>query len=138
MSKITRTRIDQDDQRLELLPAYFGGHFLRVEMAVYDKLQKMAPEDYNGGYWYMYELSNGAMYFAPAIEDRKLRLSVDTNGWSGEVSADAAGLISCLFVFNALCWTFPDSKKFNDLFYALRDYAIDVHPESAEIIGAID
>lgn len=138
MTKITATRIDNEEQRLEILPAYFGGHFLLVEMAVYDKLQKMAPEDYRGGYWHMYELSNGAMYLAPAIDDRKLRLSVDTNGWSGEVSGDAAGLIACLFVFNALCWAVPNSKKFNDLFYALRDYALDVHPESAEIIAAID
>lgn len=138
MSKTTRTRIDNDDQRLNLLPAYFGADFLRVEMAVYDKLQELAPKDYNGGFWYMYELSNGGMYFAPAIEDRKLHLSVATNFYSGEVSGDAAGLIACLFVFNYLCWEYPESKKYNDLFYALRDYAFSHHPEAQEIIGAID
>lgn len=135
--KITATRIDSDDRRLEILPARFGADFLRVEMALYDILQKIAPEDYRGGYWYMYELSNGAMYLAPAIEDRKLRLSVNTNGYSGEMSGDAAGLVACLFVFNSLCWTYPDNDNYHDLFYSLRDFACD-HPEAAEILGAID
>ena len=137
MSKITATRIDNDDQRLQVLPAHFGADFLRVEMALYDHLQKMAPEDYNGGYWFMYQLSNGAMYLAPAITDRKLRLTVDTNGYSGEVSGDAAGLITCLFVFNALCWKYPQHQDYVDLFYKLRDFAFD-HPEAEEIIAAID
>ncbi len=34
MSKITATRIDNDDQRLPALPAHFGADFLRVEMAM--------------------------------------------------------------------------------------------------------
>ncbi|QIQ65865.1 hypothetical protein 38_00074 [Pseudomonas phage Epa38] len=109
MSKITAARIDNDEQRLEILPTFFGADFLRVEMALYSHLQKMC-EEYNGAYWYMYKLSNGAMYLAPAIENRKLRLTVDTNGYSGEVSGDAAGLITCLFVFNALCWKYPSAR----------------------------
>lgn len=137
MTKIAATRIDNDDQRLQVLPAHFGADFLRVEMALYDHLQKMAPEDYNGGYWFMYQLSNGGMYLAPAITDRKLRLTVDTNGYSGEVSGDAAGLITCLFVFNALCWKYPQRQDYVDLFYKLRDFAFD-HPEAEEIIAAID
>jgi len=136
MSKITATRIDNDEQRLEILPTFFGADFLRVEMALYSHLQKMC-EEYNGAYWYMYKLSNGAMYLAPAIENRKLRLTVDTNGYSGEVSGDAAGLITCLFVFNALCWKYPQRQDYVDLFYKLRDFAFD-HPEAEEIIAAID
>ena len=137
MTKITATRIDNEEQRLEILPAFFDADFLQVEMALYSHLQKMCREDYNGAYWHMYMLSNGAMYMAPAIENRKLRLTVDTNGYSGEVSGDAAGLITCLFVFNALCWKYPQREDFVDLFYKLCDFAFD-HPEAEEIIAAVD
>lgn len=46
-------------------------------------------EDYNGGFWNFYTLTNGGFYMAPA-GDKRMRLEVDGNGFSGEMSADAA------------------------------------------------
>ena len=136
MSKITATRIDNDEQRLQILPHHFDADYLRVELSLYDKLSQLS-EDYQGGYWHMYRLSNGAMYMAPAIVDKKLRVVVDTNFYKGEVSADAAGIITCLFVFNGLCWDHPDRDDYIELFYSLREFAAD-HPEAQEIFRAID
>lgn len=133
--KITATLVN-DYERMNFMPTHFGNLFLHVEYAIFDKLSEMS-KDYNGGYWNMYRLSNGGIYLAPNIINLKLRLSVATNGYSGEVSADAAGLITCMFVFNALCWQFPERQDFNDLYYALRDFAFD-HEEACEIIQAVD
>lgn len=139
MSKkaLTRARVDSDDRRANFLFPHFGQDFLRVELALYDRLQQLSPEDYRGALWHMYEVSNGAVYLAPAITERKLRLSVDTNGYSGVVSGDAAGIIACLFVFNSLCWEYPDNEHHHNLFYALREYACR-HAEAEEILRAID
>lgn len=120
--------------RIDFLPSKLPDMYLSFETGLYSKLRSIT-DDYDGGYWEMYELSNGSFYMAPDVIQR-LRLSIPTNGYEGEVSADAAGIIVSLFSLNVLCWIRP-SEHLNDLYYGLRDYAAE-HPEGVEIFGAID
>jgi len=53
------------DERLQLLPRHFGRHMLTVEYAVYAFMRKLTNQ-YTGGYWHYFELSNGGFYMAPA------------------------------------------------------------------------
>src|SRR3546814_14081067 len=53
--------------------------------------------DFTGAYWHFYTLSNGGFYMAPG-DQPQYRLEWDGNGFSGDVSADAAGLIATLFM----------------------------------------
>ena len=63
---------------------------MRGEALVFGWLDALS-EDYNGGFWNFYTLTNGGFYMAPA-GDKRMRLEVDGNGFSGEMSADAAGI----------------------------------------------
>jgi hypothetical protein len=131
---IKPTLVEPDKERLKFLPKFFPHVYLRVEMAIYDSMQRMCKE-YEGGYWHMYTLSNGACYMTPAIEE--MELVVDTNCYRGKMSGDAAGLVTCLFVFNQLCWNNPQNSAYVDLFYKLKDFAMQ-HKEADEILQAID
>ena len=121
-------------RRMQILPRYFGRHMTVAEAMVYRSLEFLCQE-YSGGYWEFYELSNGGFYMAP-VTDRRMRIQCAGNGFDGEMSADAAGVVACLMAFNALVWKTRD-EHFEHLFYCLREFASD-HPESCAISAAID
>ncbi|PTB17774.1 antirestriction protein [Trinickia symbiotica] len=121
-------------RRMQILPRYFGRYMLVAEAIVYRSLESLC-QDYSGGYWDFYELSNGGFYMAPSTTHR-LRLQCDGNGFDGEMSADAAGIVACLFAFNALVWKTRD-ERFERLYYCLREFASD-HSEACAISAAID
>jgi hypothetical protein len=50
-----------DDTRRNFLINHLGSYAIQFEQMVY-KLSDMLIEDYNGGYWEFYELSNGGLY----------------------------------------------------------------------------
>ena len=124
-----------ENKRLDMLPKYFGTALMSVaEASIYGTMEKLCDQ-YTGGLWEYFELSNGGFYMAPKT-DEKFTLSVSGNHFKGEMSADAAGIVVCIFVMNAFCWKYP-SQDNNNLYYALRDYAIE-HPEANLILSAID
>lgn len=123
-----------DNERLAFLPKYAGKWMLSVENGVYTALSRFC-EGYTGGYWNFYELSNGGFYMAPDL-DGILPLFIDSNGYEGDVSADAAGIISTLFALNYVC-NLSSDEKLIDRYYWLRDFAGE-HAEADEIFTAID
>lgn len=98
-------------------------------------------QDYKGGLWHFYELSNGGFYLAPNKTER-MRVEVDGNGFDGAMSADAAGIVATLFALNHLVALVyeeggPELDKLSDHYYFLRDFALG-HPEAVTILRAID
>jgi hypothetical protein len=122
-----------DEARLNTLPQHFGKHLISVESAVYSCMRLLAQE-YSGGYWHFYELSNGGFYMAPEVEP--LNLQVDGNGYEGQMSADAAGITACLFAFSHLSFRITDEVIARH-YHLLRNYAIE-HAEAEKILAAID
>lgn len=131
---VTARRVE-DSERLMTLPRHFGNQLLVLEGAVYDLMRRFAP-DYRGGFWHFYDLSTGGFYMAPEHEGT-FRFSVDTNGYEGEMSADAAGITVCLFAYSHLSFRYADSDTFGDYFHRLREFASQ-HAEAPEIFAAID
>lgn len=131
--KIVATRLT-GQARLEALPAMFGHRMGYFEALVYEWMATLADE-YDGGYWEMYLLSNGGFYMALASKST-FAVSVDGNGFSGELTADAAGVVVCLFALNQLAWS-TEEPAMVDLYYALREFAA-CHPEARLIFQAID
>jgi antirestriction protein len=107
---------------------------MRFETAVFDWMHRVAA-DYRGGVWQFYELSNGGFYMAP--DHGSYRLCVDGNGYEGVMSADAAGITTCLFAYSHLSFNDPKRELFAERFHQLREYALQ-HEEAAGILGAID
>ncbi|PTB17580.1 antirestriction protein [Trinickia symbiotica] len=123
-----------EDRRLEILPRYFGKHMIRAEVAVYTAMSSLCAT-YRGGFWDYVELSNDAFYMAPRLEG-PLAITCDGNGYDGEMSSDAAGIVATLFALNAMAWTTEDAK-FTDLYHRLLGF-VPSHPEAREIFAAID
>lgn len=128
-------RVVEDAQRLMTLPHHFGNRLLAFEGAVYDFMRRFSP-DYRGGFWNFIELSNNGFYMSPEHEGT-FRFSVDTNGYAGEMSPDAAGITVCLFAYSHLSFRYSDNDVFAEHFHRLRDFAIG-HAEASEIFAAID
>ena len=86
------------------------------------------------GYWEYCELSNVGFYMAPRMP--AVRISIDSNGYEGHLSADAAGITVCLFVFSHL--SFRNRREvYSQHFHRLRDCALG-HAEARAIFAAID
>jgi hypothetical protein len=122
-------------ERMQCLPTHFGTAALRFENAVYVMAEQLCP-DYRGGFWQFYELSNGGFYMAPDLSRDSVAISVETNGYDGRMSCDAAGVTICLFVFSHLSFLSSDPCWARH-FHQLRDFALS-HREAAEIFAAID
>lgn len=127
-----------EGDRLSFLPAMFGRHFMMGEALVHNWLSRLS-EDYNGGFWNYYTLSNGGFYMAPT-SDKVLRLIVAGNWFEGELSADAAGIVATLFGLCQLIGQIEGTDEANaliDRYYFLRDFAAE-HGEAGLIFQAID
>lgn len=108
---------------------------LQFEQLVYVWMSKLSS--YTGGYWHFYRLSNGGGYMALKQKDT---VTIDsTNGFSFDMSPDAAGIVASLFAMSHAAELFQGELKENmaEQYHNLLDY-IDFHPESEKIYGAID
>ena len=131
---VTATLVSVED-RMDFLPAMFPRCFVLGESMVFRWMENLSL-DYKGGFWEFYRLSNGGFYMAPRTEAKAFWLEVDGNGFSDSVSADAAGIIACLF---ALCYMAhrTEDDAVIDNYHYLREY-ISHHPEAVKIWRAID
>ena len=124
---ITATLIPSED-RHSTFAHLFRQQWIRTEQLVFYWMRNLAPV-YDGGYWHFYRLSNGGFFMVPGGHERML-LQCASNYFEGEVSAEAAGIVACLFAFS--------QQEANDEVYdQLCDYAAE-HPEAELIFAAID
>jgi len=138
-NQIVTATLIPENERFTFLPRYFGRKsFMLGEPLVYSWLDRLS-EDYTGGFWNFYELSNGGFYLAPA-GDTMYRIEVEGNGYRGQVSADAAGIIATFFAVGQLAATVQDAAECGpliDRYHHLLEFA-DSHPEGGAIFQAID
>ncbi len=134
-AKLVQTR-----RRMLMLPTYFPGTFMVAEGTIYSFLDRLS-QDYQGGFWDFFELSNGGFYMAPKASATALKthftISVPFgNGYEGELTCDAAGIVACIFAYTYLAET-TGKDYYLDLYDNLRNFAYG-HPEAAQILRAID
>lgn len=123
-------------RRMSFLPGLFGRKLILVgERTVYQFMSLLAPDDYTVGVWHFHELGGQPLFLSPAAEKR-FRISCETNGYQGEVSAEAAGLIATLFALSHLSFQ-QESDQLADAYLRLCAFAGD-HPEAGKIFKAID
>lgn len=133
VSRIT-VQIIPENARLDTLPRHFGARFLRVQDTVFEFMRQYATQ-YEGGFWEMWDLSNGGFYMRTGTEP--VRFRVPSNEFKGVMSADAAGITVCLFAYSHLSFQFPADSQLSRQFYLLRACALE-HPEASLIFAAID
>ena len=123
-------------KRVQHTADLFGLSFpMRLEPTVYH-LASLLSEDYNGGYWEFYTLSNKGFYMAPQSETPYAVCC--PNSYEGELSPDALGIVACLYSYSHLAF---GENAFAELcaehYHRLRDYALE-HDEAGAILAAID
>lgn len=135
LNLVTRELVPED-QRMAVAERLFGIHFpLRLEPVIYGITERMA-ECYHGGYWIFYSLSNGGFYMAPS-SDEQFHITCD-NMFEGDLSADALGIVSCLYAYSNL--SFSGGSFARDCarhYHLLREYMME-HPEVKSIFQATD
>ncbi|AJR26826.1 antirestriction protein [Sphingobium sp. YBL2] len=124
-----------EHRRSAFLPALFGRcHFFMAETMVYNFLSLFSP-DYRGGYWKFLEAGGRPLYLAPAGQET-YRICCQGNGYTGMLSADAAGIVATLFTFSHLSFEVEDDHIV-EVFHRLRAFAGD-RVEATKIFSAID
>ena len=134
-STVTALKVP-DNERIKISSDLFGFFFpMRLEPAIYYFSENLS-EDYEGGLWQFYTLSNGGFYMAPEQDD-PFKVSA-INGFEGELSADALGLTACLYAYSHLSF---GEGKFAEIcaehYHLLLDFACE-HKEAGLILRAID
>ncbi len=120
--------------RAATLPKRFPSMFLVFESLVYRYLEVFS-DAYNGGYWEFMDLSNGGFYMSLKSNSR-FYLSIASNGFEGEMTADAASLVANIFAIGQLA-NQHGTDHIIELYHLLRDFASE-HPEANRILSAID
>ena len=136
-SLLTVTReLVPEDRRIDVVEQLFGTAFpLQLEPVVYGITDRIT-EDYNGGYWDFYTLSNGGFYMAPA-ENRTFHVKCQ-NMYEGDLSADSLGVTVSLYAYSNLSFSLSDiAREYARHYHLLREYMLG-HPEVREILGATD
>ena len=124
-------------KRLNTVSKLFGVHFpFRIEPMIYH-LAGTLCHDYQGGYWQFVMIDDAGFFMYP---DSDARFEVSCpNQYTGTVSAETFGLITCLIAYSNLSFDEPEglARRCAEQFYLVRDYAGE-HPETAEIYAAVD
>lgn len=129
-----------DAQRLHFWPQHFGGipQWMLLEPRIFGWMDRLC-ENYSGGIWRFYTLSNCGAFMAPETDDEndeQWTLFNAMNGNSTEISPMAAGITVCLLEYSHhACRTECDAMTAH--YYRLRDYALN-HPECSAIMHLID
>lgn len=136
---ITASRFT-DERRITFWPQYFGTvpQWILLEPRLFAWMDHLC-EDYGGGIWQFYTLSNGGVFMAPEADEdnrEKWHLSNSINGNDAEMSAEAAGIAVCLLEYSHHAWR-TECDVMTTHYYRLRDYAI-THPECQAIMHIID
>jgi hypothetical protein len=123
--------------RISVTSELFGLNFpMKLEPLIFNLTDHIA-DNYCGGYWDFYTLSNGGFYMSPC-SDEHFNVSCE-NGFEEQLSADALGIMVCLYAYSHL--SFNGRNGFDEIcaehYHLLREFAFD-HDESRGIFSAID
>ena len=127
-------RVSNAAERLQCLPEVAGRDCVVLEHTVYDMLSMMS-EDYDGGFWEYFRLSNGGFYMAPKT-NKSFRMFGLGNGFKGEVSANTAGLIATAMAYSHL--SFRHRGECFARAYELLSCFIFQQPDAGIIRAALD
>jgi len=132
----------KESDRAKMLPKYFGPQMMKFESYVFYFAGELIPE-YDGGYWEMYEVENGAFFMAPKIyrDLTELVPMQSPNGYSCMVDYVSAGIIVCIFALAQLSTDMYFADQNNGYIVDLCDklkYLADECRYGREIFAMID
>ncbi len=137
MNDIITSAVVPEHQRVEITAALFGSRFpFQIEPAIFDFARDLS-EDYGGGSWEFFALSNGGFFMCPRAPNRFHAESPNQN--TATMSSEAFGIAVCLFAYSNLSFSsdLALSETVSEAFHRLRGFALD-HANAADILRIID
>lgn len=133
---VVTSRLVPESERMAFVDNLFGlSYVLKLEPIVFRFAEQLA-ENYDYGYWQFYSLSNGGFYMAPR-SDTIYNVSA-ANGFEGQMTADALGLVACFYAFSNIAFgTGAFAQTCANQYHLLREYMFG-HAEVRSIVRAID
>lgn len=132
--EITAVIVTNASERLQCLPEIAGRDCVVLEHTVYDMLT-MLSDDYDGGFWNYYRLSNGGFYMAPK-ESKSFHMRCAANGFEDDVSANTAGIIATAMAYSHLSFR-PRGDCFASAYERLSEFIFQ-QPDAGIIRAALD
>lgn len=138
-NRVTATPVDDED-RVAFWPHHFGSipQWMMLEPRIFAWMDRLC-DDYNGGVWLFYTLSNGGAFMAPEPDEdsnEKWALFNSMNGNGTQLSTEAAGIAACLMEYSHHAMR-TECDAMTEHYYRLRDYALN-HAECSAIMHIID
>ncbi|MEX3929774.1 antirestriction protein [Paraburkholderia sp. BR10936] len=94
-SNLVTARPVSDDRRMGFLPHLFGPMYNAGESGLFSYARMLAPEQYQGGHWDFYELSNGGGFAVPTGPE--VWELTSENQDRQRMTREAAGIVFTLF-----------------------------------------
>ena len=132
MSEITKTECT-GDKRLDFLPKCIPNPLAMIEFENFVYTIAGRFTDYNGGLWRFWDLDNNGFFMSPDT-DVDFHFQNPDNYSDVNLSAEALGIVACLYAFSHLSFK---HHKLGDFYHLLAEYAYD-HPEAAAIWESVD
>lgn len=125
-----------DAERTKVVAERFGTSFIQVESSVFDLAASLSNQ-YNGGFWDFFRLSNGGFYMVPHGHEKYMLTC--PNGYAGSMTADGFGITVCLYAYSLLSFSAnADLAQICARYYhLLRDFLF-MHDEAEAILSACD
>ena len=136
LSNLVTRELVPEDQRMAITEKLFGMRFpMELEPRIYNFTERLS-EDYKGGYWDFYTLSNGGFYLS--LADMKTYHVISDNMFEGDLSADALGITACLYAYSHLSFSNGRFARVSACHYhRLREFMFE-HPEARAVLSATD
>ncbi len=136
MIKSITCNVVPEAQRMAIVDKLFGIQYVLVlEPAVFRFAETLARK-YKGAYWTFHTLGNGGFYMAPR-SNTVFAVSCE-NGYEGKLSADALGIVSCLYAYSHLSFGDDEfAETCADQYHLLREFAL-CHVEAGAIMQVTD
>lgn len=127
-----------EHRRARCAAAAFGtvGFPFHMEPTIFDFAGRLS-EDYQGGRWEFYELNTGGFFMAPD-DAQEFRTAWPDNYSRETLSAEAFGLVCCLFACSHLSFGEGDLAERAAANYHLLLPFVYAHPEGRAILAVID
>lgn len=129
---ITKTLLRKD--RPNILMNYFGSLFLTVELTTFS-LADYFIDEYHGGSWSFFSLSNGGFYMAFKHEGN-VTFNNQNNLFCESIDPEIASIIINLYAISAVVSESRD-KNLQKRYQQLYQYAMEL-PEAKLIYRALD
>ena len=137
LQNIVTRELVPENQRLAITERLFGIRYpMELEPAIFNFTERLS-DDYKGGYWDFYTLSNGGFYLS--LADERTYHVISESYYEGDLTSASLSIAACLYAYSHLSFvgTSAYSNTYADHYHKLLEHAM-LQAEAKFILQVID